>query len=72
MDYANIKALYAGSLRKKNIVFLSREIQNLISGAELKWLTVRFYRFLSHIIEFRPRLPDRYAVPAIIPCEQWR
>ena len=31
---------------------------------------VCFYRFLSHYIEFRRRLPDLYAVPAIIPCEQ--
>ena len=29
-----------------------------------------FIVFLSHYIEFRRRLPDLYAVPAIIPCEQ--
>ena len=31
-----------------------------------------FYRFISHYIEFRRRLPDLYTVPAIIFCEQGR
>ena len=40
MDYVHKNALYTGSLRIKNIIFLSREIYPFISGAELKWLTV--------------------------------
>ena len=33
---------------------------------------VCFYRFLSHYIEFRRRLPELYTVPAIIFYEQGR
>ena len=33
---------------------------------------VCFYRFLSHYIEFRRRLPELYTVPAIIFCQEGR
>ena len=39
MKYANINALYVGSLRIKITFF--REILHFISDEELKWLTVK-------------------------------